>query len=258
VIKNYAPQSEVKARASKEEVFPRESELLTYVLDMRYLSLAQIKKRFELNEKAKPVLEKLVSEGRLKTKDKDWSESTLFVATPKAQEILQKENPDKKVPPAEKNIFQPRVNHDLLLNDLRIRFEDLGFISKWVSEKQMKEVSFLLRCFQDFPDALCKKKNDKSYFLELEVSEKGPKQYRERIDSYLDILKKEEIKDAGIEGVIFFCVKEEVVEKIKSQIPEGAKGISVLSYYNYFKPKKEESKVMLSQNENRQNYAIYA
>lgn len=240
MIRNYAPtktEGNTKVNTEKKNI---ELPLLNYILEMRYLSFDQIKRRFELGSDADIVVSNLITKGLLRTKDVQFKDDTLFRVTPKAQELIQKTYPDKKVPQVEKNIFQPRVRHDLLLNDLRIRFEDLGFISKWVSERQMKEIPLFLRSFQDFPDAVCVKKNSKSYFLELEVSGKGPKQYRERIASYLEVLKKDEVKEAGIEGVIFFCINEDNIEKIKKEIPEGAKGISVLLYENYFKIKQAE------------------
>jgi hypothetical protein len=180
-------------------------------------------------------IDKLIKAGHLRSKDVNLTNESLILVTESGRELVIKENPDKKVPVVTKNIFQPRVKHDLLLNDLRIRFEELNFLNKWTSEVSLKEVGFFLREFKDLPDAVCKKKNDKSYFLELEVSMKAPSIYKARIEEYLKILEKEEMIDAGIEGVIFFCTQEEVAEKIKEQIPEGVKGISVLLYSNYFK-----------------------
>ncbi len=66
------------------------------------------------------------------------------------------------------------------------------------------------------------------------MAKKPSVKYRERIEHYLKILQKEEFRSAQIEGVIFFCVYEEVMEKIKAEIPSEVKKISVLSYHNYF------------------------
>lgn len=222
---------------------PKDLEILQVVLEMGYLNLKQVTKRFfgipsMLTEKAAIyTVKKLLTQGYLKTKDQEISERTLLTSTQKAQELIAQTYPDKKVPQYQKSIFQPRVNHDLLLNDLRFRFEELGFLNKWVSEKMLKEIPFLSRQFQDLPDAVCKKKNDKGYFLELEVSMKSPKVYRDRIEEYLKILSLEEIEEAEIEGAVFFCTDEKVRDKIKEQIPENAKNISVLLYSNYFKAK---------------------
>jgi len=212
---------------------------------MGYINVKQVTKRFfglpsMMTEKAAIYsVKKLLTQGYLKTKDADVNQNSLLTATDKAQELVAQTYKDKKVPQYQKSIFQTRVNHDLLLNDLRFRFEELGFLNKWVSEKMLKEIPFLNRQFQDLPDAVCKKRNDKGYFLELEVSMKSPKVYAERIQEYLKVLSLEEIIDAEIEGAVFFCTNELVRDKIKEQIPEGAKNISVLMYSSYFKPKEE-------------------
>lgn len=244
MLKNFALSKSEKVVVPKVEVKEVPYLMLNYILEMRYLSVNQMKRRFDLGEGVMKKVKELIKEGWVRCKDEELTEMSIVRVTVKAREELQKRFPDKKIPEIEKNIFYPRVNHDLFLNDLRIRFEDLGFISKWVSERQMREIPLFMRSFTDYPDAVCMKKNGKGYFLELEVSEKGPKQYRERIAHYLEMLKMNDFKEAKIEGVIFFCVNEEVVEKIKKEIPEGTKGVSVLGYYNYFKTKEGLPKVV--------------
>jgi len=229
-----------KTPPESQSLNPKDLDILQMVLEMGYLNMVQITKKFfglpsMVTEKAAGyTVRKLIRMELLKTKDAELSDNTLLMVTPKARELLGEKHTDKKLPEPLKSIFQPRVNHDLLLNDLRIRFEELGFLNKWVSEKMMEEIPFFKRLFQDLPDAVCKKRNGKGYFLELEVSMKSPKVYAERVREYLKILELEEIKDAEIEGVVFFCTDEKVKDKIKEQIPEGVKNISVLMYSNYF------------------------
>lgn len=228
------------------EVTPKELEIIQLILEMRYLNLRQITKRFfgipsfVTEKEVLLTVKKLQSLELIKTKDIELNSESLFTATPKAYELVAGSNPDKKVPRAQKSIFQPRVKHDMLLNDLRIRFEELVFLNKWVSEMSLEEIPFFKRSFADLPDAVCKKRNDKGYFLELEVSMKSTKVYAERIQEYLKILATEEIKDADIEGVVFFCTDEKVRDKIRGQIPEGAKNISTLLYSSYFKTKESK------------------
>ena len=231
------------APAENKEVSPKDLEILQMVLEMGYMNVRQVTKKFfglssfVTGKAATYTIKKLISNELLKTKDAEVSYESLLLATPKAHAILTEKFPDKKIPQIQKNIFQPRVKHDLLLNDLRIRFEELGFLNKWVSEKAIEEIPFFKRQFQDLPDAICKKRNDKGYFLELEVSMKSSKVYSERIQEYLKALDLEEIKDSEIEGAVFFCTDEKVRDKIKEQIPEGAKNISVLLYSSYFQAK---------------------
>jgi len=251
-VNTTAPQAINQAGAPSENknvalatLEPKDLEILQVILEMGYLNLKQVSKRFfglpsMMTEKAALYnVKKLLTQGYLKTKDQDVTLSTLLASTQKAQELVAQTYPDKKVPQYQKSIFQPRVNHDLLLNDLRFRFEELGFLNKWVSENMLKEIPFLNRHFQDLPDAVCKKKNGKGYFLELEVSMKSPKVYLDRIEEYLKVLSQDEINEAEIEGAVFFCTDEKVRDKIKEQIPESAKNISVLMYSNYFKAKEE-------------------
>lgn len=213
--------------------------ILEYILQMRYLSIKQIAKRF-FNTMAGPdavaagiVMEEFVKSGLLQTKVTKTSE-TIFLATTMAREYITKENPNKNYAQITRQVFMPRVKHDLLLADLRVRFEELNFVTKWYPEALLKEVPLFLREFQNLPDAICKKPNGMAYFLELEVSMKSLKVYSERIQEYTRILAKDEIKEASIEGVIFFCTDEKVQEKIKSLIPKTAKNISVLRYDTYF------------------------
>lgn len=233
----------VVASQANPQVTPKDLEILQMILEMRYLNLRQITKRFfgipsfVTEKEVLLTVKKLQSLELIKTKDTELVDESLFTATPKAYELVLKENPDKKVPKVQKSIFQPRVRHDMLLNDLRIRFEELVFLNKWISETAMEEIPFFKKAFIDLPDAVCKKRNDKGYFLELEVSMKSTKVYAERIQEYLKILALEEIQDAEIEGAVFFCTDEKVRDKIREQIPEGVKNISALLYSNYFKVK---------------------
>lgn len=221
----------------------KELEILQMVLEMRYMTLRQITKKFYLvsstvaDKSAQYTVKKLLEQGLLKTKDAEIGSESLLVPTLKAYSALAGKYPEAKLPQIQKNIFQPRVKHDLLLNKLRIRFEELGFLNKWYSETMVEEIPFFKRQFADLPDAVCKKKNEKGYFLELEVSMKSTKVYAARIEEYLRILALEEINDAGIEGAVFFCTDEKVRDKIKEQIPEGVKSISALLYESYFPSK---------------------
>ncbi|WP_413942744.1 replication-relaxation family protein [Bdellovibrio sp. HCB-162] len=234
-----------EVKVPMKELNTLEKNIIKYILEMRYMNLGQIKKKFfraneEFAAKASGVVADLVTSGYLKTKDPVLTLNSLFTVTNEGREVVVNGHPGKTVPQVQKNIFSPRVKHDLLLNDLRIRFEDLNFLTKWISEVSLKEIGLFLREFKDLPDAVCYKKDKKAYFLELEVSPKSPKVYAERIDHYLKVLENEEIQKAGIEGVIFFCTDDKVIEKIKAQIPEGVKEISVLSYHKYFAPKPPE------------------
>lgn len=233
-LKNYTPgatdSSEVKPGLAVTE-----TALLRYVLEMRYMSIDQVTRRFYDGGKVQESLKKLLDLEYLKVRGGEVAMDSLLMVTTQGYAHLVLNLEGTKLPSLTKNVFQPRVNHDLLLNELRMRFEDLNFISRFYSEAMLKEIPLFLREFKDLPDAVCKKMDDQGYFLELEVSGKAPKQYRERIAGYLRVLQLEEVKKEKITGVIFFCTDEKVMATIKAQIPEGTKGISVMSYHKYFK-----------------------
>lgn len=222
-----------------DKLVPLEIEMLKYILEMRYLSLEQVIRRFYEGGKVEEMVDKLFNLKYLHCKDQTLTDKSLILVTPKGREVILGTYKEVPAPQATKYALPGRLNHDMLLNDLRIRFEELNFLKRWVSEMCLKEMPFFLRQFPNMPDALCKKNNDMAYFLELEVSQKSAKEYRERINHYLKSLKLKEVKEAKIEGVIFFCVKEEVADVIKAQIPKDSKGISVLHYSRYFPAKKE-------------------
>ncbi len=233
-------QAEKKVAVLPEER-KKDLAIVLYLLEMKYMTMDQIIRKFFEGAKVEERLQRLLDEGLIETKDKEMSLSCLMRPSTKGYEEVKKAFPDVKVPIRERSVFPPRLNHDLMLNDLRIRFEELGFLLNWQSETKLREIPFFLRSFKDLPDALCKKKNDKAYFLELEVAKKNPKLYRDRIKEYLEHLKKKEFIEANIEGVIFFCAKPEVVEIIRKEIPEGAKGISVQPYSKYFKAETQKT-----------------
>jgi hypothetical protein len=227
------------AKKAVTPILPTEKErqLLKYTLEMKFISLGQAQRKF-LSQDKDIRLNELLKEGFLKCSDEAIGEASLLVTTQKTYDLLKAEAPDKGLALPVKRIFQPAVNHDLKLVELRMRFEGLNFIEKWFSEQMLEAVPLMKRTFQDLPDAVCRKKNQKSYFLELEISKKGPKAYEERISEYAKVLELPEILEAGIEGVIFLCTNPEVEELIRSKLPKS-KTMSALPYDRYFKDVKK-------------------
>lgn len=232
-------------------------QLFLYLLEMKYLTLEQIIRKFPeianlhggkhdeqnlktLSEKDRQftlvarAIKELCVQGFLKTKDPILNDQSLILATEKSYETLKKENPNKDIPQPTVKYFPWSVNHDLLLNTLRIRFEEFKFLSRWVSEKTLDEIPFIKQTFQKLPDAVCRKKDEKGYFLELEISKKSSKEYEARIAEYKKILEKDEIKNSGIEGVVFVCTDPKVQELIRSLLPQSKK-FSSLPIQRYLK-----------------------
>jgi hypothetical protein len=232
--KQTSPSSPISPLPGEILISPEQKALLLYLLQMKFMTMDQIDRKFFKSQSMAQNFRSLLAHGFLKTKSEELSSESLIVPTEKAYEILKLENPEKEVPQALKRVFEPAVNHDLKLVELRMRFEELNFIKKWHSEKSLAEVPLMNRLFQDLPDAICKKPNDKGYFLELEISKKSPKVYEERIAHYIKVLESREMQEQGIEGVIFLCAKEEVCKIIKDKIPKS-KAFSVLMLDRYLK-----------------------
>lgn len=233
-MKNYAPPNATVKEVANPPLSKIEQEMLKYILEMRYMTMDQLIRKFYDGGRVEAALGKLFDHDLIKTKDKEVTLESLVLLTEKGHEELKKAFPEKRLPDLYKKVFPFRVNHDLHINDLRIRFEELSFISKYISEEQLKTIPFFLREFQDLPDGVCIKKDGKGYFLEMEISGKGLKQYRERMDLYTRVLKTEEMKQQQIEGVIFFCTDDEVMSDIKRAIPKETKNYSVMPYKKYF------------------------
>lgn len=239
----------VTSQSSKSQ----DLDMMKFILEMRYVTPVQIQKQFFKGETGKErdlavkAISDLLTKGLLKLwRSNELQDDSLVMVAESGRNAIVLENQGKLIPNITKTVFPPRLKHDMLLNELRIRFEEINFITKWVSDAHMAEMGLILRTFEkDRPDAICKKKDGKSYFLELEVAEKGAKAYRDRMGFYLEVLKKEEVKEQKITGVIFFCKNEEVQKKIKSLIPEGAKGISVMPYDKYFLSTEERRAIIL-------------
>ncbi len=253
VFKNSVANSAQQQR----EVTEVELSLFHYLLEMKFLSTKQIIRKFpkladlQTNHSDQAKLDLMNPEdqqftlitrqikdlclrGYLKCSDPVLTDQSLILATTKSYETLKSKNPGKDIPQVVARHFHFGEKHDSILNDLRIRFEELNLLNRWVSEKAMEEIPFIHQTFQKLPDAICKKKNNKSYFLEFENSKKSKKEYVARIHEFEKVLTKKEITEAGIEGVIFFCSSKEVEEVVSSLLPQSRQ-FSCIPITNYLK-----------------------
>ena len=240
VFKNSVASSAPQQKEATEV----ELTLFHYLLEMKFLNTKQIIRKFpkladlpanhtdqakldlmnpedELFTLITRQIKDLCMRGYLKCSDPVITDTSLIHPTSKSYETLKAKYKDKDIPQIPVRHFPFGVNHDLILNDLRIKFEELNFLNRWVSEKTMEEIPFIHQTFQKLPDAICKKKNDKSYFLELENSKKSGKRYEERIQEFKSILAKKEIVESGIEGVVFICTDIETEELIRNLLPRS-------------------------------------
>lgn len=235
-VNSPTPRGDLSAGAQAPSLFVKARlSLFTYLLQMKFMSFAQVEKKFGIG---KAEIQGLESDGFIKCKPaySEISPDSLIIPTDLAHAELAKANPNKDLAKPLKRVFEPAIKHDLKLVDLRMRFEELNFVTNWYSEASLDAIPLMKRLFTDMPDAVCKKPNGKSYFLELEISQKTIARYEERINEYTRILENEEVKAAGIEGVIFMCTNDKVLDLIKSKLP-GNSSFSALSINRYIKDK---------------------
>ena len=263
----YKPMTEIKQmKVEVEKVMPQKEEkkevrplkkthpkkqILKLLLEMKFMTKSQLEKKFSWVSDFEKVMDSLFQEELIKKRKIENVEEEILLTTPKGFQFIEEDfKDDSLLPKPQGNVFTGRVRHDLKLADLRMRFEELGFIKKWTSEEMMKEVPPLRELMKDFPDAICRKKDDRAYFLELEISNKGSTRYSDRIQEYLDILESETCKNLKIDGVLFLCTHEKVKETIKSKIEEGETRISVLPFDRYFSPYEGKKKEIQSEEDN--------
>lgn len=227
-IKNYAEQFQPKNQDFSQV------EILKYALEMRHLTVKQIEKRFFDNNPAQVQINSMLEAGLLRKRDQVVKYGSILIPTQKAfDEVIKFGENNHLVPEPLANVFGPRINHDSILSDIRIKFEELEFISKWYSDRMMEKVAGLPEMFEDLPDACCRKTAGRAYFLELEISQKSRAKYVERIRMYEEILKNDAIKEQEIDGVMFLCTDPKVGDILKELTAGKGKHFSVFHIDRY-------------------------
>ncbi|MBX2994835.1 MAG: hypothetical protein KF681_08435 [Bdellovibrionaceae bacterium] len=229
------PAVQAHASPSSPRATVNQDGILKFLLDMKYARKSQLLKRFGDNDQTRSEIGQLLRAGFIKSKDRDLTARSLLIPTLEGYKHLQTGAKGMLLAEPVKRIFDPMVRHDLILGDIRLRFEELNFIKKWNSEEMLKVVPGFAKLMRDLPDAMCERNDGNSYFLELEISPKNRKVYEDRVEEYKAILEMDEIKAQGINGVIFLCTDPKVLETLKSVTPKNTKAFSVLPITRYLK-----------------------
>ncbi len=214
----------------------RNQDIIKYILEMKYMRKDQIKTKFFSFAVEKS--ETFTTSAVIKLKDLKYiheNSKGLLMVTGEGEKYLSKIAEGKLLPSVVKRVFEPEVNHDLKLIDLRIRIEELGMVERWYSENMLKTLPFMMREFKDMPDALMIKKDGRGVFLELEISRKTNQRYMDRIEEYKRVLQASAIKDQKIEGVMFLCTDEKVKEILDSATIDFKQLFSVRMLSQYIK-----------------------
>lgn len=235
-----APQSADVPKKQKlsakmlETIEKRNQEIVRYILEMKYLKFSQLRKvffSFVEGEKrelyARSAVRKLSELEYITSKEKEINESSLLMATAKGQEYLQKFAEGKRVAQPVGRVWEPVINHDLMLTDIRQKFEELGLIERWFSEQQLKCLPQFASLMKDLPDAIVMQANGRGQFLELEISRKSNQRYADRISEYRKLLASDQVKSQNIIGVMFLCVDEKVHDLLKGLAAKEKYPISV-------------------------------
>lgn len=202
-----------------ELIEKRNMDILKLLLEMKYLTADQIERKFFSfsTEKAKKYLAsclKKLTDLKLIVK-KTYDKFEIYVPTAVAHQQLCEKADGKIVTKPTQRVFEPRLNHDLKLTELRFKLEEEKKLRKWYSENMLKEIPKLTQAFSDLPDALLTLSDGTSAFLELEISRKGNQKYTERIEEYKRILADEQIRSQKIQKVQFVCTDIKVYELLK-------------------------------------------
>jgi hypothetical protein len=205
-----------------EAIEIRNQEIIKYILEMKFMTIPQLIKSFFMFAEAskqelyaKSAIKKLSGLEYIRAIEHTATEQTLLVATAKGQEYLQKFAEGKKVAAPIAKVWDPVVRHDLMLVDIRQRFEELGYITKWYSEQQLISLPQFASLMKDLPDAIVMDTEGRGYFLELEISRKGNQRYVDRVAEYKKLISSEQMKKEKISGVMFLCTDEKVYDLIK-------------------------------------------
>ena len=220
-MKVFAPKSPEVVAQAKRKMSPdlyrliekRNQDIIKYILEMKYMRLEHIQTKFFAFASDKSETFTTSAIGKLKDlKYIHENSKGLLMVTGEGEKYLSKFTEGKLLPSVVKRVFEPEVNHDLKLIELRIRIEELGMVDRWYSENALKSLPFMMKEFKDMPDALLIKKDGRGVFLELEISRKTNQRYLDRIEEYKRVLQTSDIKDQKIEGVMFLCTDEKVKE----------------------------------------------
>jgi hypothetical protein len=230
-----APLAQEKAATETPKISLNQMEMIKFMLDMRYSRKRQIMKRFGDSDVTRVELGALLQAGHIKTKDSDLVAESLLIPTLAGYSALKEIAEGVHLPEPIQRLFEPMVRHDILLGDIRIKFEELNFIERWNSEEMLKVLPGFAALMRDLPDAMCERKDGPRYFLELEISQKTKKQYSERIQEYLQLIELPALKSQNVTGVIFICTDPHVQKIIKELLPVGNKGFSALHISRYLK-----------------------
>ena len=186
----------------------RDYELLTFMLEQKFISLDMAHLRFFSEGKsfeipppqklftARQRLTKLRKNGLVKTEKVLSSAKALYLITSLGAKVLESNRGGDVAIKASKKIYFPLFDHDYMVSMIRICLELRGKCRRWYPEKWVR--SFPLPLTQNghkfgpdlFPDAVFINSKDEVVALELELSRKGQSKIKEKLRYYDELLKK--------------------------------------------------------------------
>jgi hypothetical protein len=205
------------------EITARDIGILRWIMEQKVITEEQIRKVFwkdklKDDREAYRRLSKLKEAGYLKTNTTGLYQRAIYLITRKGLKELKASDPKTALKELSDKGYSSYI-HDLIITDLRILFEELGF-THWISRRMLRKERKLMRT----PDALIYS-NGKHFAIEYGPSKKSKASYKKiflsyelsnQIDKVIYIVDtKEHLKKIAKYGCIYHRLHFVTLEDIK-------------------------------------------
>lgn len=229
-IKN--TKSKSKKLTIDEKIFltTRDLAIISYVCEMKFAGLEDLHFKFfkvlkngnESNSLwwARERLTALEKDGFIERKYAFDERVSYFLGTLKGYKTLQLRSPESlAVRPVDK-INHNTFNHDKMVVEVRNKLEAMGKVNQWHSDRK-------LFCFPELnqhvdkwnqPDGIFITPSGEVVALEVEISRKTNEHYRDKIKTYVNIVRKQDAPPNSIRKILYVTGNLSTHNAIKSEI----------------------------------------
>jgi hypothetical protein len=209
----------------------RDLDILAFLLEMKFATVKELQHKFFRKLKdgklsssewyARERMRLLWKNGLVETVRFRYTDYKYFIATELAFEILEGniERAGRIARPI-RQIDIRTFEHDAMLMKLRLYLEDTESVRNWKSERVIKrDLFFQGNLARDYvPDAVFMNESGDTVAYELERTMKSKRDYREKINKYLRIVRKQVVGSPLIfDRVRFVCASSRILEALKSE-----------------------------------------
>ena len=215
-----------------EKIFltSRDLAIISYVCEMKFASLEDLHFKFFKTLKngnesnslwwARERLTALEKDGFIVRQYAFDERVSYFLGTLKGYKTLQLRSPESlAVRPVDK-INHNTFNHDKMVIEVRNKLEAMGKVKQWHSDRK-------LFCFPELnthvdkwnqPDGIFITPRGEVVALEVEISRKTTEHYREKIKTYVNIARKQEVSPTSIKKILYVTGNAATYNAIKAEI----------------------------------------